>query len=76
MHRVRSSPSTAIFLRPFLSLGSVSSPNIVFRFRQNLALLQPRLNIFLDHLDELGIRRYPILVVARTSHEERWTVTK
>jgi len=48
---------------------------IVFRFRQNLALFQPRLNIFLDYLDALGIRRYPILVVAHTSHEERWTVT-
>jgi len=43
--------------------------------KQNLGLLQSRLNIFLDYLDELGIRRYPILVVAHTSHKERWTVT-
>jgi hypothetical protein len=33
------------------------------------------LDIFLDYLDKLGIRRYPILVVAHTSHEEHWTVT-
>jgi hypothetical protein len=33
------------------------------------------LNIFLDYLDEFGIRRYPILVVAHASHKERWTVT-
>jgi hypothetical protein len=33
------------------------------------------LDIFLDYLDKLSIRRYPILVVAHTSHEERWTVT-
>jgi hypothetical protein len=28
---------------------------------------------FLDYLDKLGIRRYLILVVAHTSHEEHWT---
>ena len=61
--------------RPFLSRGSLCKPNVVFRFRQNLALLQPRLNIFLDYLDELSIRRYPIPIVAHTSQEERWTVT-
>jgi hypothetical protein len=60
---------------PFLSRDTLSKPNVVFRFRQNLALLQPRLDIFLDYLDKLGIRRYPILVVAHTSHEEHWTVT-
>jgi hypothetical protein len=48
---------------------------VVFRFRQSLGLLQPRLDIFFDYLDQLGIRRYPILVVAHTSHEEHWTVT-
>jgi hypothetical protein len=53
--------------------GHRACQRVVFRFRQNLALLQPRLNIFLDYLDELGIRRYPILVVAYTSHEERWS---
>jgi hypothetical protein len=60
---------------PFLSRDTLSKPNVVSRFRQNLALLQPRLDIFLDYLDKLGIRRYPILVVAHTSHEEHWTVT-
>jgi hypothetical protein len=60
---------------PFLSRNSLCKPNVVFRFRQNLALLQSRLNIFLDYLDEFGIRRYPILVVAHASHKERWTVT-
>jgi hypothetical protein len=59
----------------FSGRGTLSKPNIAFRFRQNLALLQPRLDIFLDYLDKLGIRRYPILVVAHTSHEEHWTVT-
>ena len=59
----------------FPGRGTLSKPNIVFRFRQNLALLQPRLDIFLDYLDKLGIRRYPILVVAHTSDEEHWTVT-
>ena len=33
------------------------------------------MHIFLDYLDEFGIRRYPILVVAHASHKERWTVT-
>jgi hypothetical protein len=31
--------------------------------------------IFLDYLDKLGLRRYPILVVAHTSHKEHRTVT-
>ena len=64
-----------LFCDSALIRSSVGKPSIVFRFRQSLALLQPGLNIFLDDLDELGIRRYPILVVAHTSHKERWTVT-
>ena len=66
---------TGLFFFPFLSRNSLCKPNVVFRFRQNLALLQSRLNIFFDYLDEFGIRRYPILVVAHASHKERWTVT-
>jgi hypothetical protein len=48
----------------FLKSSKPQQPNVVFRFREILAYLQPRLNIFLNCLDELGIRRDPIRIVA------------
>jgi hypothetical protein len=41
------------FVSSQLGRGALSKPNVVFRFRQNFALLQPRLDIFLDYLDKL-----------------------